>query len=62
MATKKSYKQLQTELDSVLSQLQSSELDIDSALNLYKEGQKLVGQLEEYLKSAKNEIEHLKKP
>jgi exodeoxyribonuclease VII small subunit len=60
MATKVSYRELQTQLDSVLSELQSAELDIDKALDLYKQGQKLIEQLEKYLKNVKNEIEHLK--
>ncbi len=59
--TKKTYRELQTELDDVLSQLQSAELDIDKALELYKTGQKLIEQLEDYLQNAKNEIEQLKK-
>lgn len=59
--TKKSYKQLQTELDDLLEQLQSAELDIDKALILHKEGEKLVAELEAYLADAKNEITHLKK-
>lgn len=59
--SKKSYKQLQTELDDLLEQLQSAEIDIDKALILHKEGEKLVAELESYLKDAKNEIEHLKK-
>lgn len=60
--TKKSYKQLQEELDDLLEQLQSEELDIDKALILHKEGEKLVAELETYLAEAKNEIKHLKKP
>ena len=56
----KTYKQLQTELDEVLEELQSAELDIDKALDLYKRGQKLIAQLEDYLQNAKNEIERLK--
>ncbi len=60
MADKKTYRELQSELDSVLVELQSSELDIDKALDLYKQGQKLLAQLETHLKNAKNEIEHLK--
>jgi exodeoxyribonuclease VII small subunit len=59
--TKKTYKQLQDELDILLEELQSAELDIDKALILHKEGEKLVSELEEYLANAKNEIEHLKK-
>ncbi len=61
MTTKKSYRELQAELDKVLGDLQSSELDIDKALSLYKQGQKLIVELEKYLKTAKNEIEQLKK-
>ncbi len=60
MTTIKSYTQMQTELDDVLEQLQSDGLDIDKALDLYKKGQKLVEQLENYLKTAKNKIEHIK--
>ena len=57
----KTHRELQAELDHVLAELQSAELDIDKALSLYKQGQKVIGQLEAYLKNAKNEIEHLKK-
>ena len=58
---KKSYKQLQAELDEVLSKLQSAELDIDEALGLYKQGQSLLKTLEDYLKNAKNEITKINK-
>jgi len=61
MTTIKTYSQLQEELDQVLLQLQSDELDIDKAIVLHKEGQKLVAELEAYLANAKNEITHLKK-
>lgn len=61
MATKKSYGELQAELDDVLLQLQSGNLDIDAALKLHKQGEKLVDELEAYLADAKNEIEQLKK-
>jgi len=61
MTSKKSYRELQLELDEVLLQLQSAELDIDKALELYKQGQNLIKKLEDYLQTAKNEIEHLKK-
>lgn len=61
MATKKTYGELQAELDDVLLQLQSGDLDIDAALKLHKQGEKLVGELEAYLADAKNEIEQLKK-
>lgn len=58
---KKTYNQLQTEMNEVLNKLQSTELDIDQALNLYKKGQELIKQLEDYLKTAKNEITRVKK-
>lgn len=61
MVTKKSYRELQAKLDEVLEELQSAELDIDKALELYKKGQELVSSLEDYLQNAKNEIERLKK-
>ena len=60
MTAKKSYRTLQAELDKVLAELQSADLDIDKALDLYKQGQKLLTDLENYLKSAKNEIKHIK--
>lgn len=61
MVAKKSYRDLQSELDAVLMQMQSAELDIDKALDLYKEGKKLIEELENHLKTAKNEIESLAK-
>lgn len=61
MVQKKSYRELQTQLDTVLDHLQSAELDIDKALELYKQGQNLIKQLEDYLQTAKNTVEELKK-
>ncbi len=55
------YKELQAELDRVLADLQSADLDIDKALNLHKQGQKLVVELEKYLKTAENQVKELKK-
>lgn len=60
MAVKKPYVELQTELDDVLAELQGAELDIDKALELYKRGQKLIKELEDYLETVKNDIKHLK--
>lgn len=61
MTTKKSYRELQEQLDEVLAEMQSAELDIDRASELYAKGQKLLSELENYLQTAKNEIVHLKK-
>jgi exodeoxyribonuclease VII small subunit len=62
MATKKSktYHELQAELDAVLQELQSSELDIDKVLTLYRQGEAVLAELDNYLTHAKNEIEQLK--
>lgn len=62
MTTKKTatYRDLQAELEAVLADLQSAELDIDKALALYKQGQMIIEKLEQYLATAKNEIEQLK--
>lgn len=59
MSDKKSYKQMQAELDATLSELQSSELDIDKALELYKKGKLQIAELEKYLLSAKNEVQKI---
>jgi len=56
----KTYKEMQYDLEAVLNELQSPELDIDKALTLYKKGQGLIKQLEEHLLTAKNTVEHLK--
>lgn len=60
MTNKKNYRQLQEELDELLEQLQSAELDIDKAIILHNQAENLIAQLEEYLADAKNEITQLK--
>ncbi|OGL31327.1 exodeoxyribonuclease VII small subunit [Candidatus Saccharibacteria bacterium RIFCSPHIGHO2_12_FULL_41_12] len=46
---KKTYKDLKQELDEVLSQLSSGDIDIDDAIALQKKGQKLIEQIKAYL-------------
>ena len=61
MATaKKNYQELSEELDEVLDQLQDEDLDVDTALKLYEQGLKLVGELESRLSSAENKVRELK--
>jgi exodeoxyribonuclease VII small subunit len=55
-----SYRDLKADLDDVLMRLQSSELDIDEALELFQRGQELVKQLEKYLSQTENTIKKLK--
>lgn len=59
MAKKQSYQSLSQELDKLLTELQSGELDIDAAIAAYEKGQKLIGRLQEYLKAAENKIEQV---
>ena len=54
------YLELNTELDGILSRLQSGNLDIDEAVQCYERGTELVKQLEAYLKQAENKITKLK--
>ena len=54
------YKTLKQELNTVLESLQSDETDIDTALQGYEKGLLLIGQLEDYLKTAENKIISLK--
>jgi len=58
--TKPNYQELKTELDTVMAELQREDLDVDKALEHYKRGLELVGQLESYLKSAENTVKELK--
>lgn len=59
MAKKQSYQSLSQELNQLLAELQSGELDIDAAIAAYEKGQKLIAQLQEYLKAAENKIEQV---
>lgn len=57
--SKKDYRSLRDELDALLEALQLPDVDLDEALRLYKRGQKLVTELETYLKTAENQIHKL---
>lgn len=56
MAEKTNYKKLSTELDEILDNLQSGGVDIDEAMKLFERGQKIVAELQKYLKTAENKI------
>lgn len=62
MAQKKaaSYQEMNKELESLLSDLQSSDMDIDEALKAYERGMELVKDLEAYLKTAENKVIKIK--
>ena len=61
MTTKKSdYKSLNAELDEVLLKLQSEDLDVDMAVELYERGMTLIKELEAYLQDAENKVSKIK--
>lgn len=54
------YQELSRELDTILTQLQTDDFDIDQALKLYERGIVISKQLETYLKDAENTVTKLK--
>ena len=59
MAKQQNYQSLSSKLDTILSALQVPDLNIDEAIELYKQGQKVIKELEAYLKTAENEVRKL---
>lgn len=59
MATK-TYQQLQTELDAVMSQLQDDKLAVDESLELYEHATTLIEELRRKLKTAENKLNKIK--
>ncbi|MDQ5971893.1 MAG: Exodeoxyribonuclease small subunit [Patescibacteria group bacterium] len=57
---KQSYKTLQAQLDAVLTEMQSDDIDVERALELYADGQKILAELEAYLKTAENKVQKIK--
>lgn len=58
--SKKSYKDLQAELDAILAELQSDDIDLDAAIELHKQGKKLIESMEKILDQAEVKIKKLK--
>lgn len=55
------YRKLREELDAILSQLQSGELDIEEATVKYGRATKIVKDLEEYIAKAENKLKQVRK-
>jgi len=55
------YIELNAELDEILDKLQSSDIDVDKAIELYDRGMSIARELEKYLKRATNKVEKIKK-
>jgi exodeoxyribonuclease VII small subunit len=58
--TVKNYEDLKLELDNVMLELQSEDIDVDKALVNYQRGLELVKDIEAYLKTAENKVIELK--
>lgn len=61
MSSKKSYQELQSELDSIVSQLQSDEIDVDEAVDKYEQATKIIKELKQYLDTAENTLKQVNK-
>lgn len=59
-AKKTDYKSLNAELDEVLEKLQSGDLDVDKAVELYERGTAITKELETYLKESQNKVSKIK--
>ncbi len=53
---KRTYQQMKNELDDIITRLESPEIDIDKAAELYKKGQKLSGEIAKYLEKVKSNL------
>ena len=56
MGVKKDYSDMQNELNEIVNDLQSGNIDVDDAMKKYDRGQELVKEISEYLKNAENKI------
>lgn len=54
--TEVSYRELSSQLEAALTKLQSSELDVDEAADLYEVALGLIAKLEAHLTMAKNRV------
>ena len=56
----KTYKAMAAELDRLMEELQSDELDIDEAVKVYEKARKLISNMEAHLDGAETRITKLK--
>lgn len=61
MPKSKDYAELNTELNEILTKLQSTDLPVDEAVKVYERGMAIAKELETYLKSAENKIKKIHK-
>jgi exodeoxyribonuclease VII small subunit len=56
------YKSMMQELQVLINEMQTEELDVDLVIAKYERGQKLLTQLKKYLETAENKIHQHKLP
>ena len=54
---KRTYQEMKRELDDIIARLESDDIDIDEAGELYKKGQKLADEIEKYLEKIKSDLD-----
>lgn len=54
------YRKLNQELETILRQLETNDLDVDEAVVQYQRGVEIVALLEDYLKTAENKVVKIK--
>ncbi len=53
------YQELTNKLQTIMTELQSGEIDLDKSLKKYEEGIKIIKELETQLKSAENKVKKI---
>jgi exodeoxyribonuclease VII small subunit len=61
MTNTKTYAELVSALDNVMSELQSTDIDVDKTIELYEKGIQLTSELSSYLEAAENKLTNIKK-
>ena len=54
------YRELSSELDTIITRLEDTELPIDEAMSLYEHGAEIIKKLEVYLASAETKVTNIK--
>jgi exodeoxyribonuclease VII small subunit len=60
MSANKNYNEMQNELNQIIDDLQSGNIDVDNAMTKYDRGQLLIKDIGDYLKKAENKITNIK--
>jgi len=53
------YKKLSAELDEILDKLRSGEVEINESITLFEKGNKIISDLEKYLKESENRFKKI---